>query len=46
MSALSTAQNFTPPVQPQPSILDSQSPVLLPVISLPSTTRSVMSPAL
>src|SRR6266498_1273805 len=45
-SALSTAQNFTPPVHPQPSILVSQSPVLLPTISLPSTTRSVRSPSL
>lgn len=41
-SAPSTDQNFTPPVQPQPSTFFSQSPVLLPVISLPSTTSPVI----
>ncbi len=44
-SAPWTAQNLTPPVQPQPGRLRSQSPVLLPVISLPSTTRSWMTPS-
>ena len=46
-SAPLTAQNLTPPVQPQPGRRRSQSSVLLPTISLPSTTRPLMrSPAL
>src|SRR5437764_5311912 len=44
-SAPLTAQNLTPPVQPQPSIFFSQSPVLLAAISLPSTTSPVIGVA-
>ena len=41
-SAPLTDQNFMAPLHPQPGTLCSQSWVLLPVISLPSTTSPVM----